>query len=115
MVAQIGATSDSLEEVEFMVDTGTFYTMLPATLCDRLGLHLPLRERVTTADNHTMMIDAGVAHVRIDGRAGATLVGKMDVPMPLLGAVALKSLGFKVDPVKGVLEPSRPFPAAPAL
>lgn len=115
VLAQIGATSDSLEEVEFIVDTGTFYTMLPATLCERLGLHLPLREEVTTADNHTMLIEAGVAHVQIDGRGGATLVGKMDVPMPLLGAVALESLGFKVDPVNGKLEPSRPFPGAPAL
>jgi predicted aspartyl protease len=37
----------------------------------------------------------------------------MDVPMPLLGASALESLGLKVDPVEEVLEHSRPFgPAA---
>ncbi len=82
---------------------------------EELGLHLPLLERVTTADNHDVTIEAGVAHIRIDGRDGATQVGKMDVPMPLLGAVALESLGFKVDPVNGVLEPSRPFPGAPVL
>jgi hypothetical protein len=29
--------------------------------------------------------------------------------------MALESLGLKVDPVKGILEETRPFPEAPAL
>jgi clan AA aspartic protease len=113
--AQIGATNDSLHEVEFMVDTGALYTMLPPQLCKELGLHMPLRERVLTADSHSMVIETGIMHIKIDGREGATLVGKMNVPSPLLGAFALESLGFKVDPVNGVLEPTRPFPESPAL
>ena len=113
--AQIGATNDSLHDVEFMIDTGALYTMLPPRLCEEFGLHLPLRERVLTADSHSMVIETGVVHIKIDGREGATIVGKMDVPTPLLGAFALESLGFKVDPVNGVLEPTRPFPESPAL
>jgi clan AA aspartic protease len=115
VVAEIGATSESLREVEFVGDTGAFYTFLPPEICDELGLHLPLRERVTTADNRELVIEAGVAHIKINGREGATLVGKLGVPVPLLGVVALESLGYKVDPVNGVLEETRPFPNAPAL
>ena len=113
--AQIGATSASMQEIELMVDTPTFYTFLPPSICDDLDLHLPLRETVTTADNRSFEIDAGVAHIKINGREGATLVGRLDVPMPLLGVAALESLGYKVDPVRGVLEETRPFPGSPAL
>jgi predicted aspartyl protease len=35
----------------------------------------------------------------------------MDVPLPLLGFSALETLGFKVDPVEGRLEETRPFAA----
>ena len=115
VVAEIGSTNESLHEVEFIVDTGAFYTFLPPAICEALGLHMPLRERVTTADNRELLIEAGVAHIKINGREGATLVGKLDVPLPLLGVVALESLGYKVDPVSGVLEQTRPFPNSPAL
>jgi clan AA aspartic protease len=115
VVAEIGPNSESLQEIEFIVDTGAFYTFLSPAMCDQLALHMPLRERVTTADDRELVIEAGVAHIRINGREGATLVGKLGVPAPLLGVVALESLGYKVDPVKGVLEETRPFPGAPAL
>jgi hypothetical protein len=36
-VAQVGATNDSLREVEFKVDTGALHTMLPPQLCEDLG------------------------------------------------------------------------------
>jgi len=62
-----------------------------------------------------LVVDVGMAHVKLNGREGATLVGQMNVPLPLLGAMALESMGLKVDPVNGILEETRPFPEAPAL
>jgi clan AA aspartic protease len=115
VLAEIGATNDELKQLEFMVDTGAFYTMLPPTICDELGLVLNLRERVVTADNRHLTIELGAAHLKIDGREGGILVGKMNVPWPLLGVSALESLGLKVNPIEGTLEPTRPFPEAPAL
>jgi clan AA aspartic protease len=113
--AEIGASNDQLKKVEFMVDTGAFYTMLPPAVCDELGLVLNLRERVVTADNRKLTIELGAAHLKINGHEGGILVGKMSVPWPLLGVSALESLGLKVNPVDGTLEPTRPFPEAPAL
>jgi len=113
--ARIGANADDLHEVEFMVDTGAFYTILSPALCERLGLDLPLKERVVTADSRILVMELGAAHIEIDGRAAGMLVGKLDVPAPLLGVSALEALGFKVNPVEGTLEPTRPFPKIPAL
>lgn len=113
--ASIGATNENLREMEFMVDTGALYTMLPPAVCQELGIEFRLKERVLTADNRTLVVDVGMAHVKFNGREGATLVGQMNVPIPLLGAMALESMGLKVDPVNGVLEETRPFPEAPAL
>ena len=113
--AEIGATNESLRTIEFMVDTGAFYSMVSPETCEELGLELPLEESVVTADNRRLTINLGAAHLKINGREGAILVGSMDVPWPLLGVSALESLGLKVNPVEGTLEPTRPFPEAPAL
>ncbi len=98
-----------------MVDSGAFYTILAPSLCEELGLSLPLRERVVTADNRALEIAMGPAHIEVDGREAGILVGSLDVPMPLLGVSALEALGFQVNPVDGTLEPTRPFPEIPLL
>ncbi|MEX0682807.1 MAG: aspartyl protease family protein [Dehalococcoidia bacterium] len=113
--AEIGATNEKLTELEFMVDTGAFYSILSPETCDEIGLNLPLRESVVTADSRSLTIELGVAHLKLNGREGGILVGKMNVPLPLLGVSALESLGFKVNPVDGTLEPILPFTGAPAL
>ncbi|MBI1885230.1 MAG: hypothetical protein HYS09_02775 [Chloroflexi bacterium] len=111
----IGKSREELREVEFMVDTGSFYTILSTSLCAELGLSLPLREHVVTADSRTLEISLGPAHIEINDREAGILVGSLEVPAPLLGASALEALGLKVNPVEGTLEPTRPFPGIPAL
>lgn len=115
IMGRIGRNREELREVEFMVDAGSFYTILSPGLCAELELYLPLRERIVTADSRTLEIEMGPAHIEIDGRQAGILVGKMDVPAALLGVSALEALGFKVNPVDGTLEPTRPFPEIPAL
>lgn len=115
VTARIGGTESNARDVDFMVDTGAFYTILPPDLFDALGIEVRHREPVVTADNRKLFIDIGSAHIEIQDRVGAVLVGRMNVPMPLLGVMALEVLGFKVNPVDGTLEPARPFPGVPAL
>ncbi len=113
IMGRIGRNREELREVKFMVDTG--YTILSPGVCAELELYLPLRERVVTADSRILEIEMGPAHIEIDGRQAGILVGKMDAPAALLGVSALEALGFKVNPVDGTLEPTRPFPEIPAL
>ena len=109
VTAGIGLDGDSLREMEFLVDTGSFYTFLPPGLAQAMGISLPVRSEVVLADSSRATVSLGVAYLRVMDREGGVLVGAMDVPMPLLGASALEALGLKVDPVREVLEHSRPF------
>ena len=110
---EIGLGPESLEEIEFLVDTGSLYTFLPPDLATRLGISFPVKSTVVLANRRTVEVPVGVAFLRLADREGGVIVATMDVPMPLLGAVALEVLGFKVDPVAGILEHTRPFgPAA---
>ena len=112
----IGVDPSNLQEVEFLVDTGSFYTFLTPALAAESGISFPVTSTVIMADSRTAEVQVGVALLQMAGREGGVLVAAMDVPKPLLGASALESLGLKVDPVTETLEHSRPFgPAALAV
>ena len=121
VTAHIGLTQDSLQEVEFLVDTGSIYTFLPLGLAANLGITFPVTSQVILADSRTAEAPLGAAFLRLMDREGGILAASMSVPMPLLGASALEVLGLKVNPpassgeaqVNETLEHSRPFgPAA---
>ena len=109
----IGASKERAREVEFLVDSGSAYTILPPSLARELGLVSTLSERVMLADRRTIVMPLAAAHLELLQREGGILTGIMDVPVPLLGVFALETLGLKIDPVSESLEYSRPF--GPAL
>ncbi|MBI2916617.1 MAG: aspartyl protease family protein [Chloroflexi bacterium] len=109
----IGSTEVQARDVEFLADTGSFATILPPALARELGITPTLTTRLVVADSRQVEAGAAAAYLRLHDREGAVLVAILDVPVPLLGASALEALGFKVNPVDGTLEPTRPFgPAA---
>ena len=105
----IGANRQHLQEVEFLVDTGSFYTMVSPSLAQNLGLSTTVKAMVVLGDSRTMETDLGVAFLRLLDREGGIPVGVMEGPFPLLGASALEVSGFKVNSVEETLEHSRPF------
>lgn len=113
--ARVGAPGRNLRELEFMVDTGAFYTYLPPGIRSELGIALVIPHTARTADDRPLNIQLGLAYIEINGRSAGIIVSELDVPLPLLGVSALEALGFKVDPVEGKLEPTRPFPETPLL
>jgi predicted aspartyl protease len=115
VLARVGFPGRTLEELEFLVDRGAFYTYLPQGKCDELGIDLIIPHRARTADNRPIEVRLGIALLETDGRSAGVIVTEMDVPLPLLGVSALEALGFKVDPVEGRLEPTRRFPETPVL
>ncbi len=111
--AHIGTGQDSLREVEFLVDTGSFHSFLPQGLADGLGIAFPVTSELVLADSRRVEVSMGVAYLRLMDREGGVLVASMGAPMPLLGVSALEALGLKVNPVDETLEHSMPFgPAA---
>ena len=93
-------------QLDALVDTGSFYTIVPSSLLRRLKT-VPAEEvRVELADGSRVVWDVGEARATIDGRTVTTLVvfGEDGVD-PVLGAYTLEGLRLAVDPVRETLEP----------
>ena len=95
-------------EVDALVDTGAFFTMVPARLLRKLGVEPFDTRTVEFADGRLVDYDLGQAVATIDGRTVTTLVlfGGDDVE-PLLGAYTLEGLQLAVDPANTRLVPTR--------
>ena len=111
----LGRSRREVTEVEFLVDTGGFYTAISRQLRDQLALPPGIWEQNQLADRSIVDVEVTVAHLRLNGREGAVQIEVMDVPVPLLGVNALETLGMKVNPVSGELEVVWPFDAPPSI
>jgi clan AA aspartic protease len=109
VTAKIGRNAIEAKDVEFLVDTGAFQTVLSPELIEQLRIDTPVEMIATTAENREVPVRMGSAFLELGGRQSGISVVEMDVPIPLLGVSALEALGFKVDPVLEQLEPTRPF------
>lgn len=108
-----GRDESDLQAVTFLVDTGSFYTILSPGVAAALRLQTTTPGPVVLADSRIAQIALGMAYLRLSDREGGVPIGVMQVSEPLLGVTALEALGLKVNPSDGTLEHSRPFgPAA---
>lgn len=94
-------------EVEALVDTGSFYTMLPDRLLRELGVKPIGTRRLRLADGRRILMNYGRAWVTVEGESEGTLVvfGEDDGPV-LLGAYTLQGMALAVDPAEERLVPS---------
>lgn len=95
-------------DLEFLVDTGAIYSVVPASMLDRLGVPHLKRQRFTLADGTHQTWDVGEAFFELGSEVGTSQVifGPEGVT-PLLGALTLESLGLMVNPVTRELVPMR--------
>lgn len=93
-------------EAECWVDTGALYSQLPGSFLRDLGIASTGTRRVLLADGREEDVDLAEARFQVDGREVTSIVifGNETAPA-LLGAVALESLGFGVDPASKQLVP----------
>ena len=93
-------------EVEALVDTGTTYTSLPASVLNRLGVEQEGYRRFELADNRIVEYPIGQARIRLEGEELIVLVVfAPEETDPLLGATALEIFSLGVDPVNRRLVP----------
>ena len=102
-------------ELEFLIDTGAIYSVLPSSIAHKLALSKLEREEFTLADGSHRSYDIGEAFFELGDRRGTSKVafGPEDVT-PLLGALTLESLGLMVNPVTREVSPMRLFLAGHA-
>ena len=96
-------------ELEFLVDTGAGYMVIPPPIAKDLGLEPLMKAKAVLANKTEVEADYSSAYVKVMDREAPVPVLLIDAPMPLLGAFTLQVLGLEVDPVKEQIRPSRPF------
>ena len=94
-------------DIEATVDTGAFYTTIPARLLRELGIEPMGTRRFLLADGRRVEMEYGRAWATIDGESVVTIVafGEDNAP-PLLGAYTLEGLALAVDPSSQRLVPA---------
>lgn len=113
--AMIGPSSEELQEVDFLADTGSFCTAIDTATRDRLKLPRGVPIRTQLADGSVVAAELTSAYLRLNGREGGIAIEIADVPVSLLGISALEALGMKVNPVTRELEVVWPFEAPPTF
>src|SRR6478672_1122521 len=95
----------------FLVDTGATDSMAPSSALRRAGIQPTGRSSYQLAHGGWHGYEFALVQIEFLGEttAGRVLFGPDDIP-PLLGATALESAGFVVDPVN---QPLRRLPAIP--
>ena len=109
VIVRARVTGKRSAHVDFLVDTGATFSVVPSDLAARLGL-VTLRRRalVTLGDGRRKRVRLGTLHLRLAGREApvTALVGPRGIE-PLLGSRTLEVLGLMVDPKAGRLRPTR--------
>ena len=89
---------------KFLVDTGSFDSLVPSTRLEKIGLKPRGRREYVLADGKPVSLDITTAEIEFEGEiVGGTIVYGDEGAEPLLGVTALESGGFEVDLFNGGL------------
>jgi clan AA aspartic protease len=96
------------ESVEFLVDSGAKYTLLPVPVWKAIGLSPKRRMTFTLADGTHIQRDVSEVHIALQQGDGHTpvILGEPG-DEALLGAVTLEELGLVLNPFQRSLQPAR--------
>jgi clan AA aspartic protease len=100
------ATPEKVEKVEFLIDSGAIYSVVPAPILEKLGIKPLTEEEFRLANGETIKRKKGVALFKYGNRIGGADVIFGEVgDSTLLGAFTLEALGLMLDPLKRELKP----------
>jgi clan AA aspartic protease len=88
-------------KMEFLVDTGAMYSVVPKKVLSRLGIKSRESSDFTLADGTEIVRSLGNALFALDNveRASPVIFGE-EGDTPLLGLVSLEALGYMLDPLR---------------
>jgi clan AA aspartic protease len=100
--------SEKFAEVNFLVDSGAIYSLVPGKILDGLDIE-PYREMsFSLADGTTLKRKVCSAYFEYEGEGGpAPVVYGEEGDEALLGATTLESLGLILNPFTRTLHPMR--------
>jgi clan AA aspartic protease len=94
------------KSVEFLVDSGAIYSVVPASILKKLGIKPLTIEQFILANGEKIVRKKGIALFKYAGKIGGAdvIFGEVD-DSTLLGAFTLEALGLMLDPLKRELKP----------
>lgn len=100
--------SEKFAEVEFLVDSGAVYSLVPGKILDEIGIE-PYREMsFALADGTTIKRKISSAYFEYQNEGGpAPVIYGEEGDTPLLGATTLESIGLVLNPFSRTLHPMR--------
>ncbi len=100
------ATPEVTEPIEFLIDSGAIYSVVPIPILERLGISPLIEQEFRLADGSKIVRKKGGALFKYGDRIGvADVIFGEDGDSQLLGAFTLEALGLALDPLRGELRP----------
>ncbi|MBI2340075.1 MAG: aspartyl protease family protein [Deltaproteobacteria bacterium] len=100
------ARPEKTKTVQFLVDSGAIYSLVPRQVLDELGIEPTGEEHYYLANGEKISRKRGNAFFSYQGKLGAApVIFGEEGDAPLLGAVTLESLGVVLDPFHRELRP----------
>ncbi len=100
------ANPEVTEKVEFLIDSGAVYSVVPTATLERLGIKPLADQEFRLANGQKIVRKKGVALFRFGERVGgADVVFGEEGDATLLGTFTLEALGLVLDPLKRELRP----------
>jgi predicted aspartyl protease len=100
------ARPDDTTTLEFLIDSGALYSVVPTAVLEELGIQPLTEETFRLADGSKTVRKKGIALFRYGDRVGgADVVFGEDGDCVLLGSLTLEALGLSLDPLKRELRP----------
>ena len=94
---------------EILVDTGATYTVLSPQVMKKVGAtKASFTMDVEIGDGHKVKAAVYYALTSIGDREGPAIILAFEGAKEVVGVQTLESLGLKLDPLTGKLEPTRP-------
>ena len=100
------ANPEVTEELEFLIDSGAFYSVVPANILKKLGVQPRDEQEFRLADGSSIVRKRGTALFKYENRIGGAdvIFGELEDAI-LLGALSLEALGYALDPIRRRLIP----------
>jgi clan AA aspartic protease len=100
------AKPDVTEKIEFLIDSGAIYSVVPKSVLKRLKIKPLGEQQFRLANGSKILRKKGIALFRYGKRVGgADVIFGEKGDSTLLGAFTLEALGLSLDPLRRELKP----------
>lgn len=100
------SSPETTEKVEFLVDSGAIYSVVPSPILQRLAIKPVAQQEFRLADGTKITRSKGIALFKYGDRVGgADVIFGEEGDSVLLGAFTLEALGLALDPLRRELKP----------